>query len=63
MNFTREDLSNILALINKATISGGEAIVVGQLQIKIQQQMAVLEKDEPKKEDKKENKDDKKETK
>ena len=61
MNFTQEDLKNILALINKATITGGEAIIVGQLQIKIQKQMAVLEKDAP--EAKKENKDDKKETK
>ena len=60
MNFTQEDLKNILALINKATITGGEAIIVGQLQIKIQKQMAALEKDAP--EAKKEN-DDKKETK
>lgn len=35
--FTQQELSNILVLINKATLTGAEALTVAQLQVKINQ--------------------------
>lgn len=54
MQFTQEELRNILALINIAPIKGGEAFTVANLQVKIQQMIennTVVEKPVEKKEE------------
>ncbi len=56
--FTQEELKNLSILINKATITGAEAITVALLQQKIAQLIKPVEPksteptEEPKKEDK-----------
>lgn len=37
MNLTQEDIRNILILINKASLTGAEALTVAQLQQKLNQ--------------------------
>ncbi len=46
MQFTNEELNNILALINRANITGQEAIAVAVLQQKIQGLLKPVEKEE-----------------
>ena len=53
--FTREELQNIIALINSATIKGQDSVVVANLLVKISNLMAEMPKqDEQSKEGNKE---------
>lgn len=49
--FTKEELNNLLVFLNRVNLTGQEALVMAQLQLKIQQDVAKLKTNEPKKDE------------
>jgi hypothetical protein len=56
MNLTQEDIRNILILINKASLTGAEALTVVQLQQKLNQMLVPVAETETQPEDNKKKK-------